>query len=86
MQFQEIPYPPHGRSLEIPGGGGVSKAKDFKGKYEANWESPKGWVFFVGGGGAKQKTFLGEGMYLGLSAGAIVSCSWARYFILMVPL
>jgi len=29
------PYPPHGRSLEIPRGWGVSTTKLFKGKYGA---------------------------------------------------
>jgi len=37
------PYLPHGRSLEIPRGWGVPKAKTFKGKYEAKLEFPDGW-------------------------------------------
>ena len=45
------PYPPHGRSLEIPrgrGGGGL-KVKIFEAKYEAKLEFPGGT------GGAKPK-------------------------------
>ena len=37
------PYPPHGWSLEIPRGWGVSKATIFKGKYEGKLEFPEGW-------------------------------------------
>ena len=47
------PYPPHGRSLEIPRGKGVSKAEIFKGKYEAKLEIPGVC------GGFKPKTFRG---------------------------
>ena len=39
------PYPPHGRSLEIPRGGGgegVLKVKILKAKYEAKLEFPGG--------------------------------------------
>ena len=43
------PYPPHGRSLEIPRGRGVLKAKILEAKYEAKLEFPGGT------GGAKQK-------------------------------
>jgi len=38
------PYPPHGRSLEIPRGRGVREAKILKAKYEAKLE-------FLGGRG-----------------------------------
>ena len=38
-------YPPQGMSLEILRGRGVSKAKIFKGKYEAKLEFPEGWGF-----------------------------------------
>ena len=33
---RENPYPPHGRSLEIPRGRGVLKVKILEDKYEAN--------------------------------------------------
>ena len=56
---RKSPYPPHGRSLEIPrgwgGGGGVLKVKSLEAKYEAQLEFPGGG----GGEGAKQKTFCG---------------------------
>ena len=32
---RKYPYPPHGRSLEIPRGRGISTAKIYKGKYGA---------------------------------------------------
>ena len=53
---RKYPYPPQGRSLEIPRGRGVSKAKIFKGMYEAKLEIPGGW------GGSNQKTFRGGDM------------------------
>ena len=53
---RKYPYPPHGRSTEIPRGWGVSKAKIFKGKYGAKLEFPEGW------GDSNQKTFCGRGM------------------------
>ena len=51
---RKYPYPPQGRSLEIPRGKGVSKCKLFKGKYEQmklNWK-------FLGGGGFKPKQIM----------------------------
>ena len=36
------PYPPHGRSSEIPMGRGVLKVKIFEAKYEAKLEFPGG--------------------------------------------
>jgi len=44
------PYPPHGRSSEIPRGRGVLKAKILEAKYcmKLNWN-------FLGGGGCKTK-------------------------------
>ena len=45
-------YPPHGRSLEIPRGKGVLKAKILQAKYEAKLES-------LEGGGHNRKTFCG---------------------------
>ena len=52
------PYPPHGRSLEIPRGrGGVSKAKFLEEMYESKLEFPGGR-----GRGAKQKTLCGGSM------------------------
>ena len=48
------PYPPHGRSSEIPRGRGVFKVKILEAKYEAKLEFP-GEIE-----GAKQKTFCGE--------------------------
>ena len=53
---RKYPYPPHGRSLEIPRGWGVSKAKMFEGKYGALLEFPEGW------GDSNQKAFRGRGM------------------------
>ena len=53
---RKYPYPPHGRSMEIPRGWGVLKAKILKGKYEAYLEFPEGW------GDSNQKTFCGRGM------------------------
>ena len=49
------PYPPHGRSLEIPRGRGVLKVKILEAKYEAKLEFP-GWM-----GGVKQKNLLWGG-------------------------
>ena len=42
MQFQKKPYPPHGRSLEIPRGRGVLEVKILEAKYEAKLEFPEG--------------------------------------------
>ena len=50
------PYPPHGRSSEIPRGRGVLKVTILEAKYKAKLEFPRG------SGGAKQKTFRGESM------------------------
>ena len=50
------PYPPHGRSSEIPGGRGFLKVKILEAKYEAKLEFPEGT------GGAKQETFRGGSM------------------------
>ena len=36
------PYPPQGRSLEIPRGRGVLKVKILEGKYETKLEFPSG--------------------------------------------
>ena len=44
------PYPPHGRSLEIPGVRGVLKAKFFEETYENKLEFPGGR-----GGGVQNK-------------------------------
>ena len=44
------PYPPHGRSLEIPRGKGLSKGKILEAKYEAKLKS------LAGGGGGGGKT------------------------------
>ena len=48
-------YPSRGRSLEIPRGRGVLKAKILEAKYEAKLE-------FLGGRGYKTKTFRGGSM------------------------
>ena len=42
MQFQKNPYPPIGRSLEIPRGRRVLKVKILEAKYEAKLEFPGG--------------------------------------------
>ena len=42
VQFQKNPYPPPGRSSEIPRGRGVLKVKIFEAKYEAKLEFPGG--------------------------------------------
>ena len=47
------PYPPHGRSLEIPRGRGVLKVKILEAKYEAKLGFPRGK------GGVKQNSFCG---------------------------
>jgi len=47
--------PPHGRTLEIPRGKGVLKAKILQAKYEAKLESLEE--------GAKQKNLWGEKIY-----------------------
>ena len=60
VRFQKISNPPQEKSLEIPRRGGISKAKFFKGKYEAKLEIPWGG----GWGEFKPKTFcVGEGGY-----------------------
>ena len=51
MQFQENSYPPHERSMEIPRGRGILKAKILEAKYKAKLEFPGG----RGGGGCKAK-------------------------------
>ena len=53
---RKYPYSPHGRSLEIPRGRGVLKAKLFEEKYEAKLEFPVGRA-------AKQKTCSGRREY-----------------------
>ena len=50
---RKYPYPPHGRSLEIPKGRGVLKAKFLEAMYESKPEYPGGE------GGAKQKPSVG---------------------------
>ena len=40
---RKYPYSAHGRSLKIPGGWGVFKAKILEAKYEAKLEFPGGW-------------------------------------------
>ena len=55
---RKYPYPPHGRSMEIPRGWGVSKAKILKGSMGLKWKFQRGG----GGGGLNQKTFCGRGM------------------------
>ena len=47
------PFPPYGRTLEIPRGRGVLKVKILEAKYEAKLEFPGGM------GGAKQKPSVG---------------------------
>ena len=51
------PYPPHGRSLEIPRGRGVLKAKFLEAVYDNKLEFPGGR-----GGRCKTKTFHGGSM------------------------
>ena len=45
---EKNPYPPHGRSLEIPRGRGVLKVKILEAKYEAK-------LNFLGGGRVQNK-------------------------------
>ena len=52
------PYPPHGRSLEIPRGEGVLKVKILEAKYEAKLEFPGGE------GGCKTKNLLLGGVWI----------------------
>ena len=40
--FQKISILPPQKGLEIPGGGGVTKAQKFKAMYEAKLKFPKG--------------------------------------------
>jgi len=42
---RKYPYPHHRGSLEIPRGGGVSKAKIVKGKYQLKVKFSEGWGF-----------------------------------------
>ena len=57
MQFQkENPYPPHGRSSEIPRGKGVLKVKILEAKYGAKLSFPEGE------GVQNKKTFCGGSM------------------------
>jgi len=60
VQFQKISIPPHGWSLEIPRGWGVSKANIFKGKYGAKLEFPGG-----GGGIQSEKPSVGVWIFSG---------------------
>ena len=53
---EKNPYPPHGRSLEMPRGKGVLKAKILEAKYEAKLES-----LWWGGGVQNRKTCGGGG-------------------------
>ena len=55
---RKYPYPPHGRSLEILSGWGVSKAKSFKGKYGGKLEFLEGWGEELN----PKNTFHGGGM------------------------
>ena len=50
-------YPPHGRSLEIPRGKGLSKGKILEAKYEAKLKS-------LGGGGGKTEKPSVEGVQI----------------------
>ena len=58
---RKTPYPPHGRSSEIPRGRGVLKANILEAKYEAKLK------FLRRRGGAKQKTFHGGSMDISVS-------------------
>ena len=53
------PYPPNGRSLEIPRGRGVLKTKPFEAKYEA--KTGISWGYGGGGRVQNKKTSHGEG-------------------------
>ena len=57
---EKNPYPSHGRSLEIPRGRGVLKAKILEAKYEAKLEFPWGGG---GGRGVKPKPSV-EGVWI----------------------
>ena len=56
MRFQKISIPTPRKVIGYSKGRGVSKAKSFKGKYEANWNFLRGG----GGGGPYQKTPRGR--------------------------
>ena len=62
MRFQKNPYPPQGRSLDIPRGRGVLKAKILEAKYEAKLEFPGKRGGGGGGRGAELKTFYRRSM------------------------
>ena len=68
------PYPPQGRSSEIPRGRGVLKAKILEAKYGAKLEFPGGR------GGAKQKNFHGGSMDIFWNC-TISYLGQARHFI-----
>jgi len=51
---RKYPYPHHGGYWKFQGGGGVLKAKIYKGMYEPRLEFPEGWAFkpkIASGGG-----------------------------------
>ena len=54
---EKNPYPPHGRSLEMPRGKGVLKAKILEAKYEAKLKS-----LWWGGGCKTEKPSVGGGV------------------------
>ena len=57
MQFQKNPYPPQGRSADIPRGRGVLKSKILEAMYEAKLEFP-------GGRGLQNKKPSVEGVWI----------------------
>ena len=59
---EKSPYPPHGRSLEIPRERGILKANIFEATYEGKLEFPGGKG--GGGRGCKTKTFHGGGVWI----------------------
>ena len=64
------PYPPHGRSLEIPRGRGVLKAKFLEAMYENKLEFPGGR------GAAQQKPSVGGvGIFSGTAQLDFMSCN-----------
>ena len=59
------PYPPHGRSSEIPKGRGILKVKILEAKFEANLEFPgKGWGGGGWGWGCKTKQLSVGGVWI----------------------
>ena len=73
--------PTPGKVIVNSEGEGVSKAKIFKGEYEAKLESPGGW-----GGGSSHKTFRGGGMDIFWNHNSFsVSMLAVIFYVILIP-